>query len=56
MNKLHWIAVAAVLGLGLLTQIPHHDHTADDLHDHQTERPAAPAGTTAVTLAVSGMT
>lgn len=59
MKKLQWVAVAAVLGLGILYQIPHHDH--GQLPDHEQEHTAALTAAAGdpeavVSLAVSGMT
>ena len=58
MKKIEWVAVGAVLGLGILSQVPHHDHAQMPEHDH--EFGAAAQGVTddaaTVTLAVSGMT
>lgn len=34
MTKLQIAGVAAALGIGILSQIPGHDHTAMDGHDH----------------------
>ncbi len=53
MSKLQWAAVVGALGLGILAQIPQHDHEEMPTHEHVVG--AVPEGHTVI-LAVSGMT
>lgn len=53
MTKRQWVAVAAALGLGILAQIPLHDHTETAGHDHDI---ATHHDERTAVLAVSGMT
>ncbi len=53
MSKLQWAAVVGALGLGILAQIPQHDHEEMPAHEHVVG--AVPEGHTVI-LAVSGMT
>ena len=53
MTKLQWAAVAGVLGLGILSQIPAHDHEEMPGHDHEV---GVLHDDNTVILAVSGMT
>ena len=53
MTKLQWAAVAGVLALGILSQIPAHDHEEMPGHEHEV---AAPQDDNTVILTVSGMT
>lgn len=58
MSKLEWGAVAAVLGLAIVSQIPHHAHEAKPGNEHADHAigEAATGDAATVTLAVSGMT
>ena len=51
MSKLQWAAVVGALGLGVLSQIPLHDHEQMPGHDLVTSH-----GDKTVVLAVTGMT
>ncbi len=58
MRKLEWAAIATVVGVGIVSQIPHHGH--EELPGHRHEYAAVSGahtdGAETVTLAVSGMT
>ncbi len=68
MSKLQWGAVGAVLVLGILSQIPRHDHEHMAGHEHAGDMnattsaatmeamDAVPSGRTRVLLSISGMT
>lgn len=68
MSKLQWGAVGAVLVLGILSQIPRHDHEHMAGHEHAGDMDATtsatameamdavPSGRTRVLLSISGMT
>ena len=49
MRKLEWAALAAVVGVVVVAELPRHDHAEAAVH-------AAAPGMSTVTLAVSGMT
>ncbi len=53
MTKLQWTGVIGALGVGVLLQIPTHNHEEMPGHEHDL---AAVTGENVVTLAVSGMT
>ncbi len=53
MTKLQWAGVIGALGVGVLLQIPTHDHEEMPGHEHDL---AVANSENIVTLAVSGMT
>ncbi len=58
MRKLEWAAIATVVVIGIVSQIPHHDHEElpGHTHDYAAVSGAHTDGAETVTLAVSGMT
>lgn len=65
MKTVEWVAVVAVLGIGIGSQLLRHDHSAMSGHDHASAMGEHGAATsmamendthTTVTLAVTGMT
>ena len=58
MKTVEWVAVVAVIGVGVGSQLLRHDHDAMPGHDHGMAMNMELAGEnhTAVTLAVTGMT
>ena len=58
MTKLQWAGVVGALGLGVLSQIPNHDHETVSGHEHENALAsiAVDSGSATVTLSVSGMT
>jgi len=57
MTRWQWLAVAAVLGVGILLQIPRHTHRgASPEHAEMDHAVSASPGAATVVLAVSGMT
>ncbi len=58
MTKLQWAGVIGALGLGIVTQIPSHDHETMPGHEHAGAMAAmsVDSGPATVTLNVTGMT
>ncbi len=58
MKTIEWVAVVAVLGVGVGSQLLRHDHDAMSGHDHGPAMSMEMAGEnhSTVTLAVTGMT
>ncbi len=58
MTKLQWAGVVGALGLGVLSQIPTHNHETMAGHEHEDVMASmsVDSGLATVTLAVSGMT
>ena len=58
MTKLQWAGVIGALGLGIVSQIPSHDH--ETIPGHEDADPLAAmsvdSGPTTVTLNITGMT
>ncbi len=58
MTRLQWAGVVGALGLGVLSQIPTHDHETMAGHEHEGVRAnlSVDGGPATVTLKVTGMT
>ena len=58
MTRLQWAGVVGALGLGVLSQIPNHDHETVSGHKHEGTMASmsVDSGPATVTLSVSGMT
>ncbi len=58
MTKLQWAGVIGALGLGIVTQIPSHDHETMPGHEHADAMAglSVDSGPATVTLNVTGMT
>jgi hypothetical protein len=58
MKTVEWVAVVAVIGVGVGSQLLRHDHDAMKGHDHGTAMNVGMAGENhaTITLAVTGMT
>ena len=58
MTKLQWAGVVGALGLGIVSQIPSHDHETLTGHEHADAMAAmsVDSGQATVTLNVTGMT
>ncbi len=58
MTKLQWAGVVGALGLGIVSQIPRHDHETLAGHEHADALAAisVDSGPATVTLNITGMT